>query len=195
MNVKRLSKILMLFSVLLLFSGISAAFVNLTVTAPAADTYVSGYYTMTWLGGSGGAAINIADKNTLSCYADMDSSGYDKTQTITTGYPCCDKNELQFSVAGWTGRPGGSYYLWCLSDQNTDMNAYSSNQLILQRFGASDIRGESIDVVGGVLGGVANNAVVIGVIIAIMLIVGVLVVDVLTGIFGIFDMFKGLGKR
>ena len=139
MNVKQLSKILMLFSVLLLFSGVTAGYTAFTVSAPATATYVSGYYTTTWTHAVDTntekyplgliATMSKTDNNTMSCYADRDSSGYTKTQTIGTGLPCCDKNNYKFSVAGWAGRPGGSYYLWCISDQNSDMNDFGKPTL------------------------------------------------------------------
>lgn len=59
---------------------------------------------------------------------------------------------------------------------------------------ASDLGNIAIDIVGGILVGLANNSTTIGSLIVIVIII-VLVVDLLTGVFGIFSLIRGLGNR
>ena len=62
------------------------------------------------------------------------------------------------------------------------------------QYNATDLGEMAIDIVGGILGGLANNATTIGSLIVIVLII-VLVVDLLTGVFGIFSFVRGMGRR
>ena len=62
------------------------------------------------------------------------------------------------------------------------------------KYTASELGDMAIDIVGGLLNGLAENAGTIGKLIVIVLII-VLVVDLLTGVFGIFSFIRGVGRR
>ena len=62
------------------------------------------------------------------------------------------------------------------------------------QYSASELGSMAIDIVGGLLNGLAQNAGTIGSLIVIVLII-VLVVDLLTGVFGIFSFIRGVGGR
>jgi len=56
-------------------------------------------------------------------------------------------------------------------------------------YAGSDLGTMSIDIVGGVLNGLAQNATLIGSLIAIVVVI-IIVVDLLTGVFGIFKFLR-----
>ena len=60
-------------------------------------------------------------------------------------------------------------------------------------YAGSDLGTMAIDIVGGVLNGLAINATLLGTLIAITVII-VLVVDLLTGVFGIFKFLRGANR-
>ena len=61
-------------------------------------------------------------------------------------------------------------------------------------YSASDLGSMAIDLVGGILNGLASNAYTIGSLVVITVIL-VLIVDLLTGVFGIFSFIRGVGGR
>jgi len=155
----------------------------------------SGYYTIEWTPFVDPAEVTRSmakDLNSISCYADLASSGYTKDQTIIEGYACCDTNEARIDVFGWPGRKEeAQYYVWCINDNNSDMNAYSAGALTISRFQPSNVGALGIDSVGGILAGIARNATAIGSIIVIVIIL-VFLTDLLTNVFGIFTFFKSM---
>lgn len=62
------------------------------------------------------------------------------------------------------------------------------------KYSAADLGAMAIDVVGGIFSGLAENASVIGGLIVIVIIIA-LIVDLLTGVFGIFSFIRGIGRR
>ena len=141
------------------------------------------------------ATGNMADDNTITCYADPLSSGYSTTIELFNRTPCCDTNQFRVNVAALgTRSAGGKYYVWCINDQNSDMNAYSGGQFTLSRFTSVDIGLLAIDIVGGIVGGVVMNINAIGILFALIIIFALLL-DIFTGVFGIFNKLKDLSGR
>ena len=94
----------------------------ITVTEPnGASDATSSTYTITW-----SASDNDAeDTVTISCYADLDASGHDKTYTCfedtnNDGTQSCD-------MSAWSSN---DYYIWCnITDTYTGTTDYSSGQV------------------------------------------------------------------
>ena len=195
MNAK-LIPFLLLFSAILCLNA-SAVIGPFTVNQPdgTSDT-TSGYYTVVWtpMGPEFGPQAMIKDLNTISCWADVTNTAYSKTYQLISRRGCCDINSLVSEtvyVGNLPGRNGGAYYVWCSSDLNSDMNDYSPGQFTLSRYGAGDFFGLSIDSVGGLIAAIARNIGPVALIIVVSIVL-VLVLDLITGVFGIFEYIKHL---
>lgn len=103
----------------------SAPTINVTEPDGINDVVIDSYI-VTWT-----ASDNDTDIITVSCYADADNVGYDKTYACFTG-TANDGTEL-CDTSSWIT---GNYYIWCNATDGTDYGTgYSSGQLTVDHTG------------------------------------------------------------
>lgn len=189
MDNKFIPKLLLATFFILMVASVTAPAFSITEPDGTGDS-TSGYFTVTWVPRGDFESSDMIDGNTISCYADGTSAGYDQTYTINTEM-ASDLNKYRFNTFGWTGRTVGTdYYIWCISDFNSDVNAYSSGALTLTQYTARDVGPIAIDIAGYILKAFAENIGAVATILVVIVIV-IFLVDMITGVFGLIKTIRG----
>lgn len=192
----KFSKFLILFSlILLVLPATFAADVAFTVDIPIAGvTNTSNTVVVHWIPQTLAGTVMHPDINTVSCYADSGNTGFSTALKMKENISS-DQNGFTLDVSSWAGRGWATYYVWCLNDENHDMNDYSPGRFGIVRYGAADIGPLAIDIPGGLMNGMVANMGAIASILVILIIVAVLL-DLFTGVFGIVKFIMGVfGRR
>lgn len=190
----------LLLATLFLATPAMAAVTAFSVDEPdGTNDTTSLYYTISWTPqlDTAAEASSMQDANTISCWLDGGNTVYSTSWQVVTNEPCCDDtNAITLNLNGVPREESDSlYYVWCISDQNSDVNAYSSGQLTLTRHKAADVGPISIDVAGVLLVGIADNiGVIAGILVATLVVI--ILVDLITGVFGLVNAIRGMfGRR
>ena len=171
---------LMFFVTLVLLTSMAFATAG-TVGATTISGYThigSNYYgTGTIVGGTATAGTN--DLNTSSCQYTIDGTTWLPASWSTNH---CQKTS--YTING-----GQNYILNTRIDDNTGAHVTGTSLTVQGAMLPTDIPTSVFDMVGQFLAGIVSNATTLVIVIVLVLIIG-LVVDMITGVFGVVELVK-----